>query len=133
MEPHLSRRHACILVQIRPWCVDDRHIILLIPCIGSHRKNPSYPLLSLLMIFQFFKQDRLCLPTFDRIRLCELRALLHQIGGQLVPSLIGREAEVDMGGREVVGVELYVTIHSHVGFALWQAIRKDRGFKMYVP
>ena len=44
--------------------------------------------------------------TFNRIRLCQLRALLHQLLRQRVPCLLGREAQVDVRGGEVVGVEL---------------------------
>lgn len=44
--------------------------------------------------------------TFDGIRLGQLRALLHQLLGQGVPCLLGREAQVDVRGGEVVGVEL---------------------------
>lgn len=45
-------------------------------------------------------------PTFDRVRLGQLRALLHQFLRQRVPCLLGREAQVDVRGGEVVGVEL---------------------------
>lgn len=44
--------------------------------------------------------------TFDGVRLGQLRALLHQLLGQGVPCLLGREAQVDVRGGEVVGVEL---------------------------
>ena len=44
--------------------------------------------------------------TFDRVRLCQLRAVVQQGRGQRVPFLLGRQAQVDVRGGEVVGVEL---------------------------
>lgn len=45
-------------------------------------------------------------PTFDRIRLRQLRAVLHQLLRDTLPRSPRLEPEVDMCAGEVVGVEL---------------------------
>jgi len=76
LEAHLPRRHTAALLQIAPWGVDDRDIVLLV--------------------------------AFDAIRLRELGAVGEERFRYALP-LIGRvrrrEAEVDVGGGEVVDVE----------------------------
>ena len=45
--------------------------------------------------------------TFNRVRLRQLRTIFHQCRWETVPFLLPGEAHVDVGGGEVVDVELY--------------------------
>ncbi len=54
--------------------------------------------------------------TFDRVCLCQLRAVVEEGLGEGRPVVVLRgEAEVDVGGGEVVGVELLVGKGRRVG------------------
>lgn len=52
--------------------------------------------------------------TFNRVRLGELRAVLDQRRGDVVPCFAFAEAEVDVCTGEVVDVELYGLVLSSV-------------------
>src|SRR5690606_38586334 len=83
LEADLAHGHASILLQVAPRRVHNRHIVLFVP--------------------------------LDRIRLCQLRAINQQLrgyGGNVVGGRgerrggRRRDAEVDVGGGELVNVEL---------------------------
>ena len=122
-KPHLPRRHARILVQIRPGRVDDGDVVFLIACaepinqsinqISHHQSLSSISCI----IGMWAGPGAMDWRTFNRIRLGQLRALLHQLLGQRVPCLLGREAQVDVRGGEVVGVELSCRFLNTVRFS----------------
>lgn len=94
----LSNSHTSIFLQVRPWCVNDRDVILLVACetsaptlfaVNTHEKN---------------------LLTLDTVRLRQLRAINQQRLADLLPILALRHAEVDMCGREIVDVKPHVLL-----------------------
>jgi len=100
MERNLPRSHPIILQQVRPGRVYHRHIISLIACMTSAFMSH----VDLLVVVVVRVRH-----TFNRIRLRKLRTLLHQRRRYCIPFLLGRKAQVDVCGGEVVGVELYPT------------------------
>ncbi len=125
MEADLTGRHAGVLVEVRPGCVDDCYVVLLVAYM---------PLSTLSLFLPIYKvphnhRSRFygSLPfrvwgtgvgfdcgyekegerqTFDRIRLRQLRAVIHQRCGQLIPFPALLQPQVDVCAGEVVGVEL---------------------------
>lgn len=53
--------------------------------------------------------------AFNRVGLRELRAVCEKVRGYVVPGLAVREAQVYMGRRELVGVELEAASDLDVG------------------
>jgi len=118
MEANLAYSHAAVFLKVRPRGVDHGNIVALIAYKNGTVVSPIvWILLGLACPFKgiFFFASEVCqsgrgpnsfYPTFDRIRLRQLRAVLHQLFRDILPRLPRFKPEVGMCAGEVVGVEL---------------------------
>lgn len=124
MEADLAYSHAAVFLEVRPRGVDHGDVVALVACKRSGRVNSVYGALLRLAVFREAallrrggcwlggrpqerrKRKRKNYPTFDRIRLRQLRAVLHQLRRDTLPRPPRLKPEVDMRAGEVVGVEL---------------------------
>jgi len=125
MEADLTGRHAGVLVEVRPGRVDDCYVVLLIAYLPLSTLSLCHPI----YIVPHNHRSRFygSLPfrvwgtgvgfdcgyekegegqTFDRVRLRQLRTVIHQRRGQLVPFKALLQPQVDVCAGEVVDVEL---------------------------
>lgn len=84
LESHLTNSHAPILLQIRPWRVDDSDVVLLVTCWS--------------LIIALFKvaTHHLRELTLNTVCLGQLRAVNQQRLADLLPALAFRHTEIDM-------------------------------------
>ncbi len=125
VEADLTGCHAGVLVEVRPGRVDDCYVVLLVAYIplstlslfppiykvAHNHRSRSYGSLPFRVWgagvgFDCGYEKEGERQTFDRVRLRQLRTVIHQRCGQLIPFPALLQAQVDVCAGEVVGVEL---------------------------